>query len=76
MLDVGRIAREIHQSVRRQALAEQGAEQDNQDWSRSLAEFQLAYEELYGLRDCVGKLPPKPNTIRARIGQCAVLLVL
>jgi O-antigen chain-terminating methyltransferase len=33
-----------------------------------IARLGLSYQQLYSLRDIVGKMPPSPNSLRARIG--------
>ena len=40
-----------------------------------IARLVLSYQQLYSLRDVVGRMPPSPNSLRARIGGVVVRMV-
>ena len=40
-----------------------------------IARVRLLYEQLFAIRNAVGRMPPSPNTLRAKIGKILVVLV-
>ncbi len=63
-IDVQKVVSEIHARIRREENPESLSLHD----SYELAALRNAYQRLYQSRNAVGKMPPSPNTLRARIG--------
>ena len=77
-IDVHKVVSEIHARVRQEADSQHRSRPDvprrvegssalSQD-SYELTSLRAAYQRLYQNRNAVGKMPPSPNTLRARIG--------
>ena len=63
-MNVQKVVTEIHARIRKEEIPESASRQD----AYELAALRSAYQRLYQNRNAIGKMPPSPNTLRARIG--------
>jgi 2-polyprenyl-3-methyl-5-hydroxy-6-metoxy-1,4-benzoquinol methylase len=70
-MNVQKVVSEIHARIRKEENPESRSSQD----SYELAALRSVYERLYLNRNAVGKMPPSPDTLRAKIGAYLVRVV-
>ncbi len=70
-LSVQEFVRTVHAQVRDEHLKE-----DNRNpRARDFARLREAFDQVYRMRNLVGRMPPRPNTLRARAGAVLVRMV-
>jgi SAM-dependent methyltransferase len=70
-LSVQEFVRTVHAQVRDEHLNE-----DNRNpRARDFARLREAFDQVYRMRNLVGRMPPSPNTLRARAGAVLVRMV-
>jgi len=73
--------REVVSDIRTQVVREESVRHPPSTWDNLLPCLQtarnlrMAYEHMYAVRNGIGRLPPRPNTRRARIGAVLVAVV-
>lgn len=70
-MDVQRVVREIHARVEERTRVTSLSQRENEE----LTALRSAYGRLFQMRNAVGRMPPSPNTFRARIGRYLVQVV-
>ena len=70
-LSVQEFVRTVHAQVRDQHLKEDNRNPRAKDFVR----LREAFDQVYRMRNLVGRMPPRPNTLRARAGAVLVSMV-
>ena len=73
--NIAGIVEQIHEKVAHERRSNAYPRSSSRKWPRELSDLRAAYEQVYRLRNSIGRLPPRPNTARAWIGQWAVRIV-
>lgn len=74
-MSIRKVVGEIHAKARQDSAVSGVSEALPPDVANELAILQSSYERLFELRGLVGKMPPSPNTARARFGAHVVRAV-
>jgi O-antigen chain-terminating methyltransferase len=70
-LSVQEFVRTVHAQVRDEHLNENNRNPRARDFAR----LREAFDQVYRMRNLVGRMPPRPNTLRARAGAVLVRMV-
>ena len=64
--NIAEIVEQIHEKVAHQRRSSAHPQSSSRKWPQKLSDLRTAYEQVYRLRNSIGRLPPRPDTARAR----------
>ena len=66
--NIAEIVEQIHEKVAHQRrLSSAHPQSSSRKWPQKLSDLRTAYEQVYRLRNSIGRLPPRPDTASERL---------